>query len=182
MFDDNFEDLNGAKAVGGRVGFLPIPSLEVGLAAEWADVGVEGTAFEGTKSLLLSADLAFGRDIDAVKGTLDVKAQWVFSRVDDATFGDATPFDNQRQGGYLQVAYRPSKVKQEVVQRLELVGRLDYLRGPEGAPEDIDQTRITAGLDYWIGASTLVKAAYAFADRGEGGSQSSLLGQLAVGF
>lgn len=182
MFDDNFSDINGGKAVGGRLGFLPIPSLEVGLAAEWADVGPEGTEFEGVDALLLSVDVAFTRDFDAVKGTLDARGQWVFSRVDDATYGDAEPFDNQRQGGYLQLAYRPSKVKSALVQRFELVARLDFLRGPEDAPEDIQQTRFTAGLDYWIGASTVLKAAYQFADRREGESQDSLLAQLGVGF
>lgn len=186
-FDNNL-DINNSKAVGGRIGFLPIPELELGYSVQYAGVGedVEADAW------LHSADLSYVRDVPRLKGSIDVRAQWVWSDVDDLTydedgslgFGPLT-FNNRRDGGYAQLAYRPSKID-GFVKDLEGVVRWDTLNRPGGAPMDADEDRWTLGLNYWFSPSTVVKAAYQFGERRssmEGKENvSAFLIQAAMGF
>lgn len=188
---DNNTDLNNSKAVGTRIGFLPIPELELGYSFQYARVGVGG----GVNAYLHSVDLGYVRDSKLLKGVIDVKAQWVWSKVDDFTFDPdgslgfgPLMFDNRRDGGYAQLAYRLSKFSNKFIQNLEGVCRWDMINNPSGAPEEtgFDEKRWTFGLNYWLGSSTVIKAAYQFGDRrvpGEGKENvNAILLQAAMGF
>lgn len=188
---DNNTDVNNNKAVGTRIGFLPIPELELGYSFQYARVREGG----GVNAYLHAVDLGYVRDCNWLKGTIDVRGQWVWSQVGDVTY-DADGslgfgplmFDNRRDGGYAQVAYRPSKVNNKFLQNLEGVCRWDMINNPSGAPAEtgFDEDRWTFGLNYWLGSSTVIKAAYQFGERrtpGEGSENiNAILFQAAMGF
>ncbi len=168
---DNNVDMNNNKAVGGRLGFLPLPELELGYSFQYARVS-EGLQANAS---LHSVDVNYVRDCPFLKGTIDLRSQWVWSAVDDLAYlvdddEDATTpdvpffFDNRRDGGYAQLAYRPSKFDR-FVKNLEGVVRWDTINQPRGAPMDTDEDRWTFGLNYWLGPSTVLKAAYQFGER-----------------
>ena len=186
---NSYTDNNDDKAIGGRVGFLPVPGVEVGYGFETAKPGFQGTTFAHVRSLVQSVDLDVTRDSDLLKGRINLYAQYAWSKVDHAVYDpDGTlgfgplSFTSKRDGGYALVAYRPTKVDVDFVRNLELIFRWDHLsRAPSGlgAPEE---ERWTLGLDYWLSPSTVVKAAYEWDNpRGER-NRNALLLQAAMGF
>lgn len=177
---ENFDDSNTNKALGGRLGFQPIPRIEVGYSFMQARVGAEGTPFEHVDAILQDVDANYVGTVESLKGNLDLRAEWVWTAVDRATYGapgSTVSFANRRSGGYLQAAYRPTKVESPVLSRLEVVGRFDRLDQPDGGPLR-DETRWTGGLNYWFGPSSVFKVAVQHAvDEGD-----ALLMQFAIGF
>ena len=151
--------------------------FELGYSLKNARVNVP---LGGTRDALLQGvDLTYVRDSRALRGVLDLRGEWVWSRVSRATY-DPTgaagfgplSFDNRRRGGYLQPAYRPSKIGPDWVHNLEFVGRRDLLLQPEGPPESIDERRWTIGVNYWLSSSTALKAAFDTGRRTEKGDPS----------
>ncbi len=186
---NSYTDNNDDKAVGGRVGFLPVPGVEVGYGFETAKPGFQGTTFAHVRSLVQSVDLDITRDSDLLKGRINLYAQYAWSKVDHAVYDpDGTlgfgplSLTGKRDGGYALVAYRPTKVDVDFVRNLELVFRWDHLsRDPSGLG-DPEESRWTLGLDYWLSPSTVVKAAYEWDNpRGER-NKNALLLQAAMGF
>jgi hypothetical protein len=186
---NSYTDNNDDKAVGGRVGFLPIPGVEVGYGFETAKPGFQGTTFAHVRSLVQSVDLDVNRDSDLLKGRINLYAQYAWSKVDHAVYDPdgslgfgPLAFTSKRDGGYALVAYRPTKIDIDFIRNLEMIFRWDHLsRAPSGlgAPEE---ERWTLGLDYWVGPSTVVKAAYEWDNpRGER-NKNALLLQVATGF
>ena len=124
-----------------------------------------------------------------LKGTVNLRGQWVWSQVDRYTydpsgsggFGPLT-FSNNRNGGYAQLAYRPSKFENIIVKNLEPVVRYDMINQKK-TPVGFDERRFTVGLNYWLGPSTVVKVAYEF-DRQNGAGQNgdAFFTQFALGF
>lgn len=186
---DNHTDLNNNKAVGARLGFLPFPELEVGYAFQYARVGAGLKA----DAYLHAVDLNYVRDSQLLRGTVDFKAQWMWSLVDNLTYDPTgvlgfgpVAFNNRRDGGYLQLAYRPSKVDLMFIKDSEMVCRYDLINRPDNAPLSTDERRWTVGLNHWLGPSTVVKVAYEFGDRRSPGAAKadvrSWLLQAAMGF
>ena len=186
---NNFSDNNDDKAFGGRVGFLPIPGVEVGYGFETAKPGTQDTSFADVRSFLQSVDLNITRDSDLLKGRIDLHAQYAWSEVDNAVY-DPTgvfgfgplSFTSKREGGYAQLAYRPTKAESDFVRNLELIFRWDHLSAAPsglGAPEE---ERWTLGLDYWIGPGTVVKAAYEWDNPQGEPNRNALFLQVATGF
>jgi hypothetical protein len=190
---DNFTDIDNRKAFGGRIGFMPIPELEVGYSILYEGVTAPDTSAGHAHVLLQGIDGSYNHDFDWLKGGIDLRAEWVWSDVSRLTydpmgnlgFGPLT-FNNRRNGGYAQVAYRPYKLKVPIIQKLEVVGRYDKIDMPWGAPGAFDEERWSIGLNYWLGQSTVIKAAYEFGNRNssENGHQNvdSFLLQAAMGF
>ena len=186
---NSYTDNNDDKAIGGRVGFLPVPGVEVGYGFETAKPGFQGTTFAHVRSLVQSVDLDVTRDSDLLKGRINLYAQYAWSKVDHAVydpdgslgFGPLS-LTGKRDGGYALVAYRPTKIDIDFIRNLEMIFRWDHLsRAPSGlgAPEE---ERWTLGLDYWLSPSTVVKAAYEWDNpRGER-NRNALLLQAAMGF
>lgn len=186
---NSYTDNNDDKAVGGRVGFLPIPGVEVGYGFETAEPGFQGTTFAHVRSLVQSVDLDITRDSDLLKGRINLYAQYAWSKVDHAVYDPdgslgfgPLAFTSKRDGGYALVAYRPTKVDVDFVRNLEMIFRWDHLsRDPSGLG-DPEEDRWTLGLDYWLSPSTVVKAAYEWDNpRGEP-NKNALLLQAAMGF
>ena len=190
---ENFTDNNNNKAVGGRIGFFPIPELEIGYSAQFARVDAPETSASRADVILQGVDLNYIRDIEWLKGGIEVRAQWAWSHVDrltydpDGAFGfGPVSFSNNRNGGYAQLAYRPYKVKLPIIDKLEGIVRYDRIDGPGNAPGITEEKRWTLGLDYWLGPSTVLKAAYQFGDRNgaETGkeNENAFFLQAAMGF
>src|SRR5438552_6664928 len=137
----NFSDNNDDKAFGGRIGFLPLPGVEVGYGFETARPGTQGSSFAGVRSFLQSVDLNVTRDSDLLKGRIDLHAQYAWSHVDEAvydpngTFGfGPLSFTNERDGGYAQIAYRPTKVDLDFAKNLEMIFRWDRFHHAADVP------------------------------------------------
>jgi hypothetical protein len=163
---DNFDNVGRHIAVGGRIGFLPFPELEVGYGFQFSDVAPPQNG-DTVNAFLQSVDLSYVRDSATLKGVVNFKAQWAWSHIGGfvydpgAAIGGPFVFDNSRSGGYVQVAYRPSRVEGPVLKNFEPVFRYDMLNQAK-TPTGVDETRYTLGLNYWLGPMSVVKAAYVF--------------------
>jgi hypothetical protein len=185
----NFTDNNDNKAVGGRVGFLPIPGVEAGYGFEVAKPGDQGSDFAHLQSLIQSVDLNVTRDCDFLKGRIDLHAQYAWSHVDHAVY-DKTgalgfgplSFSNKRDGGYAQIAYRPTKVDIDFLKNFEGIVRWDHLNNPPKGPDALDEERWTLGLDYWLGPSTAIKVAYEWDQPHGQPNTNAVLVQAVMGF
>jgi len=183
---DEFSDLNNNKAVGGRIGFLPVPNMEMGYSVMGAQVNPNH--FETTYALFNAVDLNYRQVVDPLYGTFDFRTEWTWSNVDRATydsdsslgFGPAT-FRNNRNGGYVQLLYRPTKSDVEFVRNLEFGVRYDRLASPLGAPGGDRESRVTLGIDYWLTPSLVFKTAYEIDDKKVGENQNAFLMQLGIG-
>ena len=182
----NTSNVGGHVAVGGHVGFIPIPELEVGYGIQRSKVGPRDHAVE---NVLQSADFNYVRDSTLLKGLINFRAQWVWSHVGhfvydpdgEQGFGPLS-FNNNRNGGYVQMAYRPTKIDNDIIKNLEGVVRYDRLNQLH-TPVGFDEERVTLGLNYWLTPSAVVKAAYEF-DNKNGGARDrdAFMMQMAVGF
>jgi hypothetical protein len=180
---DNLQDINDNKAVGGRIGWIPFPYLELGYSAQFAKVNPPG--FEDVHAFTQAVDLSYVRTLRLIKGQVDFRAEWVFSSVDKATYTiDNAParFNNDRNAGYLQLAYRPTQVEGRFLKNTELVFRYDRLNVSKSAPNGGYEQRYTFGIDYWINPSTVVKIAYEVDDRQQGQSSDAFFIQAVMGF
>ncbi len=185
---NNFDNVGRHISTGGRVGIHLLPEFEIGYGAQYADVAPVGYG-HSVKSFLQSVDASYVRDSIALKGVLNAKVQWVWSHIDrfdyDPAGGLGDGFDRamKRNGGYAQIAYRPTHCDMAFVKNVEFVFRYDLIQ-QANTPVGVDERRSTVGLDYWIGPSTVVKTAYEF-DHQSGANASrhnTLLIQLATGF
>ncbi len=183
----NAQDLNNGKAVGGRIGFLPTPDLEVGYSFLYGDSSPNG--FAHTHAFLQAVDFNYTRQVDWLLGNISFRSEWVLSHVSDATFGPtaptpfpATTFKNDRNGGYAMLAYRPTLSSYKVLRNFEGIVRYDRIDASNTAPNGGREQRLALGLDYWFDARTVAKVAYEFDDVSNGPSSPAFMLQFGVGF
>jgi hypothetical protein len=179
---DAFNDVNGDKAVGGRLG-LAVPAAGL---------------FAGVSGLRNGAYDTAGRfDLDVV--AVDVgwhRGGWDFRSEFARTNQDVPAGTIRRRGFYTQLAYRPCDCGHWVLEKLEGVVRFDYVRfggiDPAVAAlgfgsrelSPIGRNRYTVGLNCYPYPSLIVKVAYElndevqFPDRRDHG----FLAQVAWGF
>ena len=114
-----------------------------------------------------------------------MSGQWVWSRIGKGTYdNDGTPleFKNDRDGGYAQLAYRPTKFGNDFIRKLEGVFRFDHFN-QEDTPVGFDESRYTLGVNYWILPKTVFKVAYQIDDRSTSEpDEGGVLVQFATGF
>jgi len=186
---NSYTDNNDNKAVGGRVGFLPVPGVEVGYGFETSKPGFQGTSFSRLQALVQSVDLEVTRDSDLLKGRINLFAQYAWSHVDHAVYDPdgslgfgPLAFTSKQDGGYAELAYRPTKFDNDFVRNFEMIFRWDHLsRDPSGLG-DPAETRWTLGLNYWLSPSTVLKAAYEWDQPAGEPNRNALLIQTAMGF
>jgi hypothetical protein len=186
---NSYTDNNDNKAVGGRVGFLPIPGVEVGYGFETSKPGFQGTTFADVQALVQSVDLEVTRDSDLLKGRINLFAQYAWSHVDHAVYDPdgslgfgPIAFTSKQDGGYAELAYRPTKLDIDFLRNLEMIFRWDHLsRDPSGLGDPREE-RWTLGLNYWLSPSTVVKAAYEWDKPAGQRNKNALFFQTAMGF
>ena len=179
---DNYSDQNQNKAFGFRLGYLPFRALEVGYSFQFSKPNTSN--FETVHSYLHGLDLNYEKENDYLRGRVIGRFGWVWSQLDTATYPAVTPsrFNNDRNGGYAQVSYRPTKAFEDWVNRLEFVLRYDRLNISSEAPGGGEESRWIPGVDYWITPRTVLKAAYAFDNREHREDNNIFALQLATGF
>jgi hypothetical protein len=183
---DNDANIGGHVAVGGHVGFIPIPELEVGYGIQRSKVGPRDHAVE---NVLQSVDFNYVRDSALLKGLINARAQWGWSHVGHFLYDPdgkqgfgPLAFNNNRNGGYAQLAYRPTHIDNDIIKNFEPVVRYDRLNQLH-TPVGFDEQRWTLGLNYWLTPSAVIKAAYEFDDKNGGArDQDAFMLQVAVGF
>jgi len=134
--------------------------------------------------------LSYILDSDAINGAIDLRAQWAWSNVNTATFDPSgtlgfgpLKFNNNRNGGYVQASYRPSKLLNSFWKDVEGIVRYDALNQPSGAPTSFDENRVTLGLDYWMSPSSVAKIAYRIDNKnGTWADEDAFFVQMAFGF
>ena len=184
---DNYSDQNNNKAFGFRLGYFPLRELEVGYSFEFSKPSPG--SFEAVRSYLHGIDLNYVKDNEYLKGRATVRAGWIWSQMSSATYdptGDLgfgpLHFNNNRNGGYLEGAYRPTKATEEWVNNLEFALRYDRLNVSSKAPGGGDDSRWIPGVDYWITPRSVLKVAYAFDEKTGGRDNNIFAMQLATGF
>jgi hypothetical protein len=90
-------------------------------------------------------------------------------------------FSNFRDGGYLELAYRPTYCPDKYVRNLEFVTRYDILRIPLAAPGGNTEQRWEFGVDYWLTPSAVLKVSYEIDDKKVGPSQNAFFVQFGIG-
>ena len=183
----NFSDVNNNKAVGARLGFFPMPELEVAYAFTFADVGASGTAFNKLDATIHDISATYVLENESLGGRLDLRGEYVLSDVDDVDYGSGI-FNNEREGGYFQLAYRPT-MSGGFFKDMEFVVRYDFLNNPTAALDGkaYDEERWTIGVNYWLNPSSVVKVGYRFDDIEDptnalNTGSDAFLAQFAIGF
>ena len=182
---DDFTDLNNGKAVGGRIGFLPIPSIETGYSFQYAQTSPSG--FQHVYAFLQAFDLNIRQDFHGI-GVFTVRTEWIWSSAQRATYGGGSTgfgpitFSNYRTGGYAELAYRPTYMANRYLRNVEVVTRFNYLRTPLAAPGGDRETLWEFGVDYWITPSAVLKVAYGVDNKDVGQNQNAFNLQLGIGF
>ena len=186
---DNFNDVNNDKAFGLRLGYLPTSELEIGASYMRSAVTPGMSDVEDADADLFGLDVSYDHQLGG--GRLSLRAEYAWSTVDDVTYdADGSlgfgplEFDNEREGGYLQLSYRMGGSDGVLLSPWELVGRYDVLDNPDDAEESFDQDRFLLGVNYWLGATSVVKLAYVFDDKDGVGvtDADAVLVQFAFGF
>jgi hypothetical protein len=186
---DNYADGNNNKSLGLRVGYLPIPTLELGFSYLTAGVTPLNSNVEDATANLLGVDLSYDVIMDGNR--VSIRGEYVWSDVEDVTYdadgsGGFGPlqYTNERDGGYLQLANRFGSPDGGPLSPWEAVVRRDILNNPTGAPETFDQQRWVVGLNYWVAPTNVIKVAYAFDDKDglNALDQDMFLIQFAMGF
>jgi hypothetical protein len=124
-----------------------------------------------------------------LKGLINFRAQWVWSHVGDFVYDPdgqqgfgPLEFNNNRNGGYVELAYRPTHIDNDIIKNFEPVVRYDRFNQLH-TPVGFDEQRWTLGLNYWVTPSAVVKLAYEIDDKNGGArDQNAFLMQAAVGF
>ncbi len=183
---DNDANTGGHVAVGGHLGFIPIPQIEIGYGIQRSKVGPRDQA---VTAILQSADFNYVQDSTLFKGLINFRAQWVWSHVGNFVYDPdgsqgfgPLEFNNNRNGGYVELAYRPTHIDNDYIKNFEGVFRYDRFNQLH-TPVGFDEQRWTIGLNYWVTPSAVLKLAYEFDDKNGGArDQDAFLMQAAVGF
>ncbi len=185
---NNFSDINNNKSVGGRVGFLPIPEIELGFSFNWGKVNPSGSEVGDVDAFIWGFDVTYVQECDFLAGLFDIRFEFARSEVDDAVFDPTGAafgplfFENNRDGLYAQIAYRPTKSPIEFLRDFEFAGRYDYLNLPAGAPEEADHERWSLGVNYWLSPSTVLKFTWERLEVEGEPDTDSFLAMFAIGF
>jgi hypothetical protein len=157
--EDNF-------TFGGRLGFLPLPGLEVGLSGICCDAALEGEADRDYNVI--------GVDASWQWQALNLRGEYVRTKV-GALAASIAPDAQEWEAYYVQAAYKILPTKFEAVARYS-----DY----DSTHNSQDQRQWALGLNYLFAPQALAKLAYEFND-GQTGARTdddSLLLQLSYGF
>lgn len=184
----NFSDNNANKALGGRIGFLPLSNstLELGVSGLYADkVGDLNSIYEDVNASIYSFDINYYTQIPNT-GIFRFSGQFTKLDVGDANYEntllevlDGTPllynFKNSSTFYYAMSSLRTSASKRKFFKNSELVTRYEKGITPEHSKWHLDEHRILVGYVYWLQVRSAFKVAVAF------GEESAIYGQFTIG-
>ena len=177
---------NNAKALGGRIGFLPLTnsSLEIGYSVQRKEkTGDKGTPYENTGVFMQAVDLNYWGHLTSIQSDIRIIGEWKYQKVDNVTYYDANnnpyTFDNSPSAYYVAATFRPVHVHNLFVHNLELAARYSEFKRPVGAPwGGGDLHQFAASLDYWFKWNSLVKLTY----QDQKDQPKAFYGQVVLGF
>ncbi|WP_018079097.1 hypothetical protein [Thiobacillus denitrificans] len=164
--DGYTRDVDHRKVVGGRIGLVPLPRLELGISAADGGVGLEGEPDRSYRVL--------GTDVGYQWKQLDLRAEYISQRVGDLATSVA-PDGGTWKAWYGQASYKFLPTKWE--------GVLRY--GKYISPHaDQRQEQWAVGVNYLWGPSVMAKLGYEFNQglAGENTDANRWLLQFAYGF
>lgn len=175
----NNTDFNRNKGFGARFALYPLPlDLELGRLKLGAST-FNGRWGAGDERWFTS----WGVDLAYQLGDLDVRGEYLQTRRE---FPGAP--DDERDGWYLQAAYKLSKAPVDVLRRMELVLRFSGLEQSElsvtpGGEERLrDPRQLAFGIDYWLTPSVAAKLEYDWDSLRNAEDEHAARAQIAVGF
>lgn len=159
-------DMNGNKAIGGRIGFVPVPKLEIGLSyAQAKATDEEGMAGERDYKV---------RDVDfawQIVG-LDLRGEYVRTTLGEGPALAIDPEEKEWKAWYTQAAYRLPATNWQ--------GVLRY--GEYDRPGSAKTKQWTPGVNYLFASHVIARLAYEANDTDGVEDDDRLLLQLAYGF
>lgn len=151
---------DGNFVYGGRVGFLPVPALELGLSGALGKVGVGQDAVSNLAAgepdrdyTVLGADAVYNLDALQLRG--EFIQQTVGSEAGSTIAGGAATGELDFTAWYAQAAYRVPDTKWEGVAR---IGDLDTPNA------DANRSQWSVGVNYLFANNVIIKAAYTVDD------------------
>lgn len=177
---------NKGKAIGGRIGFLPLTnsSLEVGYSFQnKAKTGDPGSSYENVGLFMQAVDFNYYGHLTAIQSDVRLLGEWKYQKVDKATYFDANndpyTFDNSPSAYYIAGVFRPVHVHSPFVHNLELAARYSQFKTPTGAPwGGGDKDQFALSLDYWLKWNSVVKLTYQHQKE----EANAFYGQVVFGF
>ena len=188
MAYENFFDNNSNKAVGGRVGFLPLSnsSLEFGVSANYSKAGDVKTAYQNVGANAYAVDVSYHKSIPAIKSLVNLKAQLNYLKVDNASYlneeGLAYTFDNSSYIYYVRFSVRPALLKNKYLKRIEILGRYNYANLAKDAYWGGITKRTDLGVSYWLSLRTGLRVAYEATQFPDGTKSDAVLVRFVTGF
>jgi len=169
-----FTNNYGNYVMGGRLGFLPIPKLEIGITVAGGKIVLLDAA-DGTTVLQSGRHYnALGADISYKWNNLDLRGEIIQQQVSSQP-GSIVPQAERWKAWYLQAAYRfPSTNWEPVV-------RYGKFTSPISSQQ---QGQVAFGLDYWFASSIAAQVEYEI-NHGQpvsGNNLNLFLIQLVFGF
>lgn len=159
-------DSDGNKVFGGRVGWLPLPRLELGVSVAGGDISLPSES--DREYQVLGFDFAYQWN------DLGLRAEYIHQDVGSKASSIA-PNGGKWKAWYAQAAYRILQSKWEAVLRYS-----DY-DSPHASQA---QEQSAVGINYLFSSSAMVKTAYEFnhSKNGSNNDTDRFLIQLAYGF
>lgn len=174
----NNVDFNKNKAIGGRIGFRPLPfssnlgRLKLGASTyhgKWDDKGDQWVHIWGVDSAYQT-------------GPLELRGEYA-NMLRELPGGQSS---EHREGWYVQAAYKLSQIALPFINRTELVFRYSQQRQPfdhdSEEREFVRGQQYSLGYNYWLTPSTVWKFEYDFDDKKGVRNNSELYTQFVVGF
>lgn len=177
---------NNGKAIGGRIGFLPLSnsSLELGFSfQEKKKTGDAGSPYENIGLHMQAVDLNYYNHITPLQSDLRLIGEWKHQKVDNAMYYKADSstysFTNEPWAYYAEGTIRPAHVHNVFIHNLELAGRYSYFKRPFDAPWGGGNThQFALSLDYWLHWNSLLKLTY----QNQKDEPKSFVAQVVFGF
>jgi hypothetical protein len=176
---------NNAKAVGGRIGILPLTnsSLEIAYSFQTkSKTGAVGTRYENVGVNMQAVDLNYWGHLLALKSDVRIIAEWKHQKVDNAVYykADSTTytFNNSPSAYYIAATIRPAHLHSNFLRNLELAGRYSEFTRPDEAPWGGKTNQFAMSLDYWLKWNTVLKLTY----QTQKNTDNAFYAQLVFGF
>jgi hypothetical protein len=160
---------------GGRLGFLPIPKLEIGISGATGKVALFDSSATTTLLQRSRAYSATGADLSYKPGNWDLRAEFIQQLISSESVS-IVPQAQKWKAWYGQVAYWIPSTK------FEPVIRYGKFTAPAGTQEQ--QRQWAFGLDYWFAPSIAAQTSFEI-NKGQSGSntnQNLFSIQLVFGF
>ncbi len=166
---------DGNYVLGGRLGFLPIPQLEIGVSVAGGKLALLDNANSNTLLQKGRHYNAFGADVSYKwDNRLDLRAEIIQQQISHQS-GSIVPQAERWKAWYLQAAYWIPSTQWEPVLRY------GKFTSPISSQQ---QGQVALGLDYWFAPSIAAQAEYEM-NHGQTGSDTNVnlfLIQLVLGF